>query len=541
MDTVIQNWLKNVHENQELVKNNLGPGVISIVSGNDRDQRYWQDHIHSMATDLFRQDGDVSVISVQETIRKGNFLGTVNAWHEMTRNGELESKKRAGGVLINMVFGEGKRLSPFTQSLANRKSAFLTPLKSIRQNRFLNLADLACLYTNLWVTTLRENGFDGVVVKWGDEAVIPGVAWPQSGSSYREVDAVRFVWSRPLTEHLAIEKEWVAIDAQRGRVVHQFARQPMQALQSRIGEHLSAGNKIAVNLGSLAISYTFLDTALNILADDIPAIHKWVDWDPYVWMALHCDSPEQWERERQHERNIGKTGIAELEDRYPDFYSKISRLRQAVEKQTGRRFSVGVMDFGEPYWIDFGLQIPLRANLESLLEESERGDLSREMFGIPPNRDRNGNWVVRSQIPSTNLIKNSIFIDTVILDESSTIQKGLVVGGNFRKLYMPHGGSALFSMADDLRMHGPRAIAFWAIGDKLTLEEGDRLTTLQAGDKLIPILGNESVIDYSGDNYLKPILGNPLSYEAAAKMMAAEDGRDLEARWNLRLQARSNS
>jgi hypothetical protein len=45
------------------------------------------------------------------------------------------------------------------------------------------------------------------------------------------------------------------------------------------------------------------------------------------------------------------------------------------------------------------------------------------------------------------------------------------------------------------------------------------------------MVSNESVLDYSGDNYTEPILGNALSFEAAGKMMSAMDGRSLETRW----------
>lgn len=525
------NWLENVRRNRWLVKENAGPRNVVVVTGTPEDQNYWGSHFNEVARDLFREDGDTFILPVWETLRKGNFLGTINAWQELQNQGRDASQIERDVTMVNMVFGEGRRLSPFTQALGNRKPAFPTPLKSLHTGIYLNLADLSSLYTNLWIYTLRQNGFSGAVIKWGDEAIIPGLIWPTNGQRYCQYDAVRFVWRRELTEDLAREKEWVAIDSGTEQVVCQFSRQPLDILQERIAEYVAKGLQVGVNLGSLAIGHKFLQVALKVLQDDLRHPQKWVDWDPYVWMALHCRDEQQWQRERQHEARIGKTGIAELEARYPDFYPKMSQIRRTLEEETGRPFSVGVLDFGEPFWVDFGLHIPLRSTLETLLESTERGEVARSMFDIPSQRDRRGNIIVRSQIPPAADIRDSLIMDSVIEDERSLVRRGLILGSRHQKLWMPHGGSSLFCAVRQLTMRGPHAIAFWTVGESVELSEGDRCTTLLTPAGPETMLGNEEIKDYRAGHYNQPILDNRYSFDEAARLMAGTSGKELEMRW----------
>jgi len=404
---------------------------------------------------------------------------------------------------------------------------------------YLCTADLSNLYTNLWVSHLQENGFRGVIVKWGDEAIIPGRQWDKERLDLRQFDAVRFVWCRSITEDLAREKEWVAIESQSKLVKYQYARQGFDSLKAQLSQLEAGKYEVGVNLGSLAVSYDFINTALDVFHDDVWDSQKWVDWDPYVWMALHCRDETQWRAEADHEARIGKTGIRDLEIRFPNFYVKVSELRSALEAKTKRPFSVGVLDFGEPFWADFGLHLSLRRLLESVTADSDHGTVSRDLFGIPQARDKNGNIIVRSTIPPSVDIRDSVIIDTVIQDEGTVIRNGLVVGGRHKRVYMPHGGSALFCLVDDLALTGPHGIALRSVGPQVVVPAGGRHTTLLLSNGLLDMVADESIVDYSGDNYSRPILGNRLSFEEAEKLMLSIDAHDLESRWsNLWLTAR---
>jgi hypothetical protein len=522
-------WRQNIQSNLELVAADGGPGLVAIVSGSHSDRSYWQAHLEAVRGDLFRRSEPVKIRAVHEKSRKGNFLGTLGAWAEATTELALRGESPPELALISMVFGRGTRLSPFTQSLGNRKPAFPTPRLSERAQSHLCIADLSMLYSNLWADHLRRGGFRGVIVKWGDEAIIPGVEWgPRDLGVY---DAARFVWRRVPTETLAREKEWIAIERGTGRVLQQFARQGLDSLRGRLAEQAGGEADIGVNLGSLAVSHAFLAAAGEVFAEDVQAEGRWADWDPYVWMALHCRDEAAWEAERAHEVGIGKTGIRDLEVRVPGFFGKIQRLRQRVEAETGRPFAAAAIDFGEPLWVDFGLHTSMRQVLESVLADTAQGAISRQFFGIAGERDSRGNIVVRSVVPPAADIRDSIILDAVIRDPRTVMRNGLVVGGTYGRVTMPEGGSALSCAVEDLRFAGPGSIAFRALGQAVDLPARGRRTTLLLPEETIDLVTNEAVVDYGGAEYDHPILGNPISFAEAERRMAVVDPHRLEERW----------
>ncbi len=96
---------------------------------------------------------------------------------------------------------------------------------------------------------------------------------------------------------------------------------------------------------------------------------------------------------------------------------------------------------------------------------------------------------------------------------------------------MPYGGCALFCAADDMKFNGAHAIAFKSTGNRFQLGEGDRLTTLYLSDGAITMQVNESLINFEGENYTLPVLGNPISFEEAGRRMSEVDTRLVEKRW----------
>jgi hypothetical protein len=525
-------WSGNIQDNVALVQQDAGPALAIVVSGSESDQAFWGDHLNQTARDVFRRDGSTVIASVFERSLKGNFLGTFNAWIEAQPTVADSGQMLPDVALMSMVFGKGKRLSPFTQALGNRKPAFPTPRRAQDAGVYLRTVDLANLYANTWVRHLADSGFRGLIVKWGDEAVIPGKKWDAADWDLRNVDAVRFVWRTEATQDLAREKEWVVIDAQTGLMRYQFSRQDLDTLQSRIADLGEGQYKVGVNLGSLAISYPFLESALEVLREDILDATKWANWDPYVWIALFCRDEAQWQAEAEQEERLGRTGIRELEARYPDFYSKIATMREALENKMGRPLAVAVLDFGETFWADLGLHQTLRRTMDSLKSESDRGRSTRDLFGIPHHRDKQGNILVHSSFPATADIRDSVLIDTEIRDPASVIRGGLVVGGRHRKLFMPHGGCALFCAVDQMTFPGPHGVAFRSLGAEISIPEGGRHTSLLLDQGPESMVSNESIVDYSGENYTEPILGNPLSFQEAGDIMSELDGRKLEHRWH---------
>lgn len=524
-------WLQNISRSVEAARSNRGPSLVTVVTGSERDCEFWRASMQSTSRDVFRQDGDVCIVPVSEGTRKGNFLGTLNGWNMTKRWLGPDARPVPSVALMSMVFGEGRRFSPLTQAMGNRKPAFTTPLRSEFADVQLTSADLANLHTNLWVEHLRGCGFRGLLVKWGDEAIVPGASWQTLAGSFGDVDAIRFVWRRGLSDDLAREKEWVSVDPETNLMTYQFARQSLSTLELRMSERSCRAQDVAVNLGSVALSYEFLKAAIEELDQDIRDPSKWADWDPYVWIALFCRTEMEWRSEAQREADCGMTGIRKLESRYPDFYSGVSRVRQALEKVKGRPMAVGILDFGEAFWVDLGLHISLRRSLELLTETSEAGQSMRAALGVPNERDSRGNTIVRSTIAPGVDLRDSVVVDSVIDDGESVVARGVIVGGRHRRLSMPNGGAALFCAANRLRFTGPHAVAYRAVAGEITLPEGGRLTTLYLDGRPEQMTTNESLVDYSGDNYTKPVLGNRVSFEEASREVARLPSGHQEACW----------
>jgi hypothetical protein len=522
-------WQNNISNICTIIQQNLGPRVVNIVSGSLADQAYWQDRLQKTRQDVFRADGETMILSSLEKTRKGNFLGSVNAWMALRR--ALGGQTLPPVMLMNMVFGLGKRLSPFTQALTNRKPAFPTPMRSSDGEIYLSMVDAASMSATLWLHHLETNGFKGIVIKWGDEAVIPGKFWEDGSTKYQDVDGIRFVWQTEPTEDLAREKEWVEFDAYSSQMTYQYTRQGLDGLRKRIYAH-GQDHHIGVNLGSLGISYRLMEVAEEVFNGDVLDENKWVDWDPYTWIALACQEESEWRAEAAFEDQIGKTGIRDLEKHLPDFYLKIQEMRNLFRKSFGRNPMIKVLDFGKPYWMDWGLHLSLRRSLEDMTTDSDQGVTSRDLFNLPHECDENGNIILRSSIPQGADIRESVLVDTVITDPESVIHGGVVVAGRHRKLDMPYGGSALFCGANEMKFTGPHAIAFKALGDECKLDEGDRMTCLFFTEGALTMRSNEALINYEGENYSLPVLGNTMSFEEATRRMWLEDTRLVEKRWS---------
>lgn len=517
-------WRKIISVNRRLVTKSQGPAVFTVVSGNTQDATYWHDQFERKSRSLFRADGDAQVVSVCEAQPKGNFLGTFNAWSHTHR---LPQSRSAVGMM-SMVFGMGKRLSPFTQALGNRKAALLTPFKSTSDGEYLCTADLSTLHSNVIVSYLARNTFCGQVVKWGDEILLPGMCWEPADCRFGDVDAIRFISKIEPTEELAREKEWIVFDPSSRLMMYEYSRQPLPSLLGRLRRQ--EGSAIGVNLGSFAISTTFLDAGLDILGSALLDATISADWDPYVWMALFCNNEREWLAEADFERSRGARTLAALERRFPEFYSTIAKLRMSIEQRTGRPFQVGVLDFGEVFWADHGLHTTFRRSLERLTEDSESGATARELFGVTHERDRNRNIVTGSRLPVGADVRDSVIVDSII-SEKAVLRNAVVVNSRIRKAVVPHGGSVLFCAADEVVFDGARAVAFRSLGRKLVLPEGGRHTTLLLQTGIEDMWGNEAIIDYSGDTYQSPILGNRSSYAEAGEFMSRIEGQALEMRW----------
>jgi len=521
----------NIRNNISIVNRNCGSKLAIIVGGSEEDKDFWFNHFQEIKGSVFREDKQTYIYSVHETVRKGNFLGTLNAWKETLETIANDKYEIPNVSIMNMVFGQGQRLSPFTQALNNRKSSFPLPIRTNQALKYMCTADISNLYTNMWVEYLDKTGFRGIIVKWGDEAIIPGKSWNYKENN-QSVDAVRFIWQTEITDQLAREKEWVIFEKDSYLMKHQLTRQEPQALRNRVAELSDNNSAYGVNLGSLAVSYEFLDIAMKVFDNDIFEQNLWVDWDPYIWIALTCKNEEAWMNEKRYEEQTGQTGIEKLEKRYPDFYSKINIASTQFEEKMGRPFKIKVLDFGQAFWTDIGLHKPLRERLESLTQDSDYGMISRELFQIPESRDSKGNILINSTISNTSNISNSVIIDSEITDNNAVVNEGVIYGSKINQLEMPYGGCVINCILPSLKFLGPDAIAFNAIDTNVVLEKGGRQTTLLAPSLIKQLISNEGIIDYKNENFTESILGNSISFDEASRIMSKTNYNDSNKIWH---------
>jgi hypothetical protein len=509
----------NLERNLSLVENSHGPGNVIVVCGTEVDRSYWHQRLTLTKSELFRRDGSTSITSVSESVPKGNFLGTLAAWGAFRSNVSTDGEQNPSSVtFMTMLFGQGTRLSPFTQALGNGKPRFLTPYKSPALGVYLTIGELAALYSGLLVHHLERRGFRGCLVKWGDEVIIPSVDWNSLDDDYSDVDAIRFVWQATPTSELAKQKEWLLFEEETNDMVAQIQRQPIEHLRPRI-ERLNRGrqNRVAVNLGSFAVSSDFLDIATRELHEDVGSAERAVDWDPAVWIALSCRDKEEWDREVEREAAIGQSDLRQVETRYPDFFDRVSRVRQVFERRKGRKLRIKALDFGDPLWLDLGQHVALRANLEQLLEDSPRAGLLRRLFNVPIERDENGNTMVNSTVATGARVRNSLIIDSRIGPES-VVERGVIVDSSCARAVMPEGGVVLFSCVESLEFSGPHCVIFQSAAESVSLPAGGRHSTVVTLDGIYQMTANENLASYKGDNYAKPIFGNPISFEEAGRL-----------------------
>lgn len=528
---MLNNWLYNIRKNIDLVKKNMGPSLVVVVSKTEADSLYWKEHFLNLRKDVFRRDGNTHIVSVYEGTTRGNFLGMLNAWAQTKQDLEKNRLELPDVGLMSMVFGLGTRLSPFTQTMGNRKPAFVTPMKSSSSDKFLSAADVSNLYANTWLNHFKDGGFRGLLLKWGDEAIIPDGIWKAKKNIYSNVDGIRLVWVTNITETLAREKEWIEIQPSTGLMTYQYRRQNENLLKQRVTELEKNKVCVGVNLGSFAISYKFLDAALEIFMDNVIDPRKSVSWDPYVWIALFCRDESQWETEIEIEKQTGLTGIKDLVTSFPDFYRKITLLRSKLGAENKRQFIIPTIDFGDLLHIDLGLHWSLKECLYSMTTDSDSGVATKELFGIHAPQDENGNIIINSSLPSSAKVRNSVIIDSEILDDTSIINHGVVIKGRHKKLLMPNGGIALFCAADFLEFKDKNGVAYRSFGHNIVIPEGGRHTSLLNHNTRIDLISNETITNYSGANYTQPILNNALSFYEAGEIMSQVESHELEERW----------
>ena len=421
---------------------------VLIVTGDHLEAKFWDAILNKKHT----ADGPKYWV---ERGKKGNLLGALQAYSA------VRSDRRDDAAIdqILILFGSGTRLSPLTQSLRNVKAAFPLP-DGDRGPNGITIGEAAIRSAAPLINCLREAGFSGVAVTWGDEVLIPSRALNANSDAISSADVVRFGWRKDPDKELAPQKEWLQVDMATGTVVRDISRQPVDRLTNMLQSTSGPQMATFVNLGSFAATHEFLSLACDAFGKRVVDESSAANWDPYFWQALQSPSRESWDELVKYEQGAGLPGLQALLDSVPDFFEIVQRFRMAFERRVGRSMRISVFDFGQPYWIDVGNHVTLSSAFTDLFSDSESGAAIRAFLGLPDSLALGANFIADSSLPTDCKVNNSIVIGTTISDEESSIQGAVVLGSNIGRVVANRGASIVWCRVEDLRVDGPNGIAF---------------------------------------------------------------------------------
>src|SRR5919202_2267921 len=259
-DAFVAGVKKNIALTKLLIEEGKTPGTLAIVSGSESAKNLWQKILEGAKSCLKA----ISVFSLHEDLPVNQAFGILLLWQRLR-----DAADRTRGTLAAFVFGSGTRSTPFTETDNAQKPAIVTPVRvmSAGKERYLTMVELAIRYFLPVQQYLMRSGFEGLIIKWGDEVQIPTLDLSgQNPELFGNADIVRFVSMQAMTTDSASNKDWVGVNAKH----HVTAFIPRRSLsdmeklahrglvQKRHGK-LYGG----VNLGSVAVSYELLEALLN--------------------------------------------------------------------------------------------------------------------------------------------------------------------------------------------------------------------------------------------------------------------------------------
>lgn len=446
---------------RETVASDLGPrDVVVIANGGDGD--VVGERLRARARELFRKSGDTRIFVHEETTRRGQLLGALDAiaaWPKPARDGV------AVGIMLP---GQGTRLSPLTQRLHGIKPFVPMPVRPDRDAAWLD-AGSASLWT--WTLVARElarMGFRGIAWKWGDEPQLPAVALEKLQLELRTIDAVRFGIASPITEDLARNKEWLLCD-ERDRLLVQLRRRPADELRARLAQ-AGAHARALVHIGSPALSWPLVDA----LAAELGGWSGALDVDGWLFESLTHDD-EAWAVELARD-----AGLQALLRERPDFRTRVSAVRKRVEDLRGAPLSIAVIDFGAgAWWGDMGQLDKARQSFAALADPAESGELARRLAAIDAIvPDRFGNRVVgaHAKVPDDGSVTDSVIVDAWI-GAATKVDRAVVIGSQLGRAALAPGSVVVDSTIAELDVRHD-ALVMMAIAPSLHAEASSVHTTI---------------------------------------------------------------
>ncbi len=527
-DAFVAGVKKNIALTKRLIEEGQTPGTLAIVSGSESAKNLWQKILQGAKSSLKA----ISVISLHEDLPVNQAFGVLLLWQRLR-----DATDRIRGTLAAFVFGSGTRATPFTETDNAQKPAIVTPVRVISdgKERYLTMVELAIRYFLPVQQYLMRSGFEGLIIKWGDEVQIP--TCDLSGHNpelFGNADIVRFVSIQEMTTDSAANKDWVGVNDKQ-HVTAFIPRRPlsdMEKLAERGLVHKRDGKLYGgVNLGSVAVSYELLDTLLNEFKGEVndstanrnarPAL------DPEFFTALTIAvNQDEHERRKAWQRAIQESkDVQQLSETIPDVLERIQRAIGALQ----RPVHMVALDFQDQYWGDIGQHPQIYDFYMGLNEPGPKGDILRALADIRDQRDEHGNIIVGDSYISQNItVRNSVLIN-VTLTGQGRIEYGVLIGTRAGNINIENGFDVL-STAPGLQV-ASRGGMYKVVSDvPVSVAEGERVTTLfmpTHGTHLMRVHEHTNLRDTAA-TYDVPICGNPVSFKDAHEDMGRITVEELE-------------
>lgn len=511
--------MKNIELTRRAIEDGNTPGTLAIVSGSESARNLWQKILDGARSALKA----TSVVSLYEDLPVNQALGVLLLWQRLRH---LADRRR--GTLAAFVFGSGTRSTPLTETDNAQKPAIVTPVRvtSDGKERYLTMVELAMCYFIPVQQYLLRSGFQGLIIKWGDEVQIPTCDLTgQNPALFANADIVRFVSIQEITSDSAANKDWIGVNAQ-AEVIAFIPRRPladMEKLADRGLVHKRDGKLYGgVNLGSVAVSYELLDALLNEFKDEVndstarrsdrPAL------DPEFFTALTIaviaddhERQEAWHRAIQESKDVKK-----LSETMGDVVTRIRRAIATLKRPVHMR----ALDFQDQYWGDIGQHPHIYDFYMALNAPGPQGDIVRALANIPAKRDARGNIIVGDSYISPHIrVTHSVLIN-VKLTGQGHVTNSVLIGTQAGHITIENGFDVL-STAFSLHVSS-RGGTYQVVSDvPVSVAAGERATTLfmpTYGTHLMYVHEHTNLRDTAA-TYDVPILGNPVSFKDAHEDM----------------------
>lgn len=487
---------------------------VGIVSGTASATRFWQARLDE-AKSAFKAE---RLRALHEDLPVNQAFGLLLLWQRI--RAELQPGR---GALCAFVFGEGSRATPFTEAECGQKAALQSFVRAPDAERYLPVAELALRYFSPVEAYLRRSGFDGLVVKWGDEIQIPTRDLAGQDPRLAGADIVRFVSMQVMDEANAASKDWVGTDAA-GYVTRFIPRRPLAQMQALLSEGLlqasPEGIVGGINLGSIAVSRRLLDALLDGFAEELwredVARRDRPDLDPQFFTALTYALDARSERRMSAWAAACELSPAlqALETQSPTLFAKLCAVVDAFETRYGQAPRCVALDFGAQYWGDIGEHQQIAAFYRALGEDSGDGRLARALAKLDEAVDADGNrFAGKVALGPKVVVRNSVLIDVEI--DEGTVTDSVLIGSRCATLHATEAFD-VGSSVPQLRL-ASGAGAYKLRGEaSVSLEAGERAATLPLpeGPLLLKVRENTDLRDRAR-NYSAPLGDNPLSFEEA--------------------------